>query len=508
MQPIVEMKGISKRFAAVTANDSVDFCCNRKEILCLLGENGAGKTTLMKILYGLYKQDSGEIFYNGNPVHITSPRKAIELGIQMVHQHFMLVPTLSVADNIVLGKEPKKNGLYDRKAAIEIVGRLSEQYGLKIPPQKLVKELSVGEQQRAEIIKALYQGAEVLILDEPTAVLTPQEVEDLFVVMRQLKEDGKSIIIITHKLKETMAISDRVCVLRGGRMAGERLTAETSIDELSEMMVGRKIFKLEHKQAAAGDVVVELENVKLSPGRGAAAAEAGALKDVSFTVCQGEIVGIAGVEGNGQMEVLNVLAGILPKWEGQIRYKGKSIKGMSTAALIAEGLSVIHADRHQYSVALEQKVPENFLLGSQDNPAYYSRKGLLNWGKIRAGSQQMMEQFDVRPVSLSMELGDFSGGNQQKFVVGREIGRDPDFLIAAHPTRGVDISATEFIHRQLLAQKGKGAGVLLISSDLDELMALSDRIAVLYDGRIVAFDEAEKFDAFTLGKLMGGGGVA
>ncbi len=505
MQAIVEMKGITKRFAATVANDAVDFTCRENEILCLLGENGAGKTTLMKILYGQYKPDAGEIWYKGKKVHITGPRASIEMGIQMVHQHFMLVPPLSVADNIVLGREPHRRGFYDKKAAAKIVVQLSEQYGLKVHPNKPVRELSVGEQQRAEIIKALYQGAELLILDEPTAVLTPQEVEDLFVVMRQLKADGKSIIIITHKLKETMAISDRVCVLRAGRMVGERVTAETSIDELSEMMVGHKIFKPENRRFNTKEVVMDLQNVKMST-KNTGEPDIEALKDVTFTVRKNEIVGIAGVEGNGQMEILNVLAGIFPKWEGEILYNGQSIKGLSTAQLIGRGMAVIHADRHQYSVAVNEHVPENFLLGNQENPKYRRRKGVLDWRLVNKDSEAMMKQYDVRPVNLQMQLGDFSGGNQQKFVVGREIGRGPSFLIAAHPTRGVDISATEFIHRQLLAQKEAGAGVLLISSDLDELMALSDRIAVLYDGRIVAFDDADKFDAFSLGKLMGGGG--
>ncbi len=506
-QPVVELKGITKCFAATVANSAVDLHCNQGEILCLLGENGAGKTTLMKILYGQYRPDAGEIWYAGKKVNITSPRDSIALGIQMVHQHFMLVPPLSVADNIVLGKEPRRHGLYNKKAAVEIVARLSQQYGLKVPPQKPVKDLSVGEQQRAEIIKALYQGANLLILDEPSAVLTPQEVEDLFVVMRRLKADGKSIIIITHKLKETMAISDRVCVLRGGKLAGERETAATNTDELSEMMVGRKIFKLENRHFGNSEVVMDLHGVKMRAKQaGSPATEP--LKDVSFNVRKHEVVGIAGVEGNGQMEILGVLSGIFPKWEGEVFYQGRSIKGVPTNRLIEDGISVIHADRHQYSVAMEEKVPENFLLGSQDKPAYRKRKGILDWRLVNRDSEAMMTKYDVRPPSLQMQLKDFSGGNQQKFVVGREIGRGARFLIAAHPTRGVDISATQFIHKQIIELKEAGVGVLLISSDLDELMALSDRIAVLYDGRIVAFDDADKFNAVSLGKLMGGGADA
>ena len=506
MGPIVEMCGITKRFSSTLVNDQVDLSCYPGEILCLLGENGAGKTTLMKILYGLYKQDTGTILYKGHPVTITGPRKAISLGIQMVHQHFMLVPTLSVADNIVLGKEPVHKGLYDKKGAVRIAQELSERYGLKVPSDKLVKDLSVGEQQRTEIIKALYQGAEVLILDEPTAVLTPQEVEELFAVMLQLKADGKSAIIITHKLKETMSISDRVCVLRNGRMAGECKTSETNIDQLSEMMVGRRVYPPKKSRINSDELVIDLQHVTMkSKEKSTDNAAIEMLKDIHFSVYKHEVVGIAGVEGNGQKEVINMLSGLMPSWEGEILYNGRSIKGWSTARLLEEGISVIYADRHKYSVALDQKVPENFLLGSQDGDEFCSRKGILRWKKIPRTSEEMMRTFDVNPLNLNMKMQDFSGGNQQKFVVGREIRRNPRLLVAAHPTRGVDISATEFIHKQLLEQKQQGAGVLVISSDLDELMALSDRIAVIYNGRIVAFDETDKFNAFSLGKWMGGG---
>lgn len=499
VQPLVEMKNISKSFGNNLANDGIDLHLNQNEILCLLGENGAGKTTLMKILYGQYRMDSGEIWYDGKKAEINSPRDAIGLGIQMVHQHFMLVPTLTVYDNIVLGQEPTRKGMYDREKASQLVDTLSKQYGLEVPVNSLVRDLSVGEQQRAEIIKALYRGAEVLILDEPTAVLTPQEVEDLFVVMRQLKADGKSIIIITHKLKETMAISDRVSVLRHGRLAGERKTSETNIDELSELMVGHKIFTPVNRHYADQPEVLRTEKLTLENKTGVS------LKDIDLEIHEKEIVGIAGVEGNGQMELLQVLSGSATNWQGEIFFKGESLKNCCTSELIGKGISYIHADRHQHSVCLDADMTENYLLGNQDNPKY-SNKGMLDWNLIGRDALEMMEQFDVRPRRIQQKLGDFSGGNQQKFVVGREICKEPCFIIAAHPTRGVDISATEFIHKQLIQHKEEGCGVLLISSDLDELMALSDRIAVIYDGKIVAFDSVDKFDSNLLGKFMGGGG--
>lgn len=500
MQKIVEMRGITKTFGNNVANSEVDFFCNRGEVLCLLGENGAGKTTLMNVLYGRYRPDSGSILFDGKPVKISSPRDAISMGIQMVHQHFMLVPTLSVADNVVIGRETCRHGLYDRKEAAETVRRLSEEYGLEVSPEKLVNELSVGEQQRVEIIKALYQGAQILILDEPTAVLTPQEVDDLFKVVSRLRESGKTIIIITHKLKETMAISDRVYVLRQGKMIGERMTSETSIEELSELMVGHKVSKVLRESMKPGETVVEMEHVSMKNAKGVQV-----LKDISLSIREHEILGIAGVEGNGQMELIEVLSALSTGWEGKVFYKGTSMKGRSTAELLADGVSCIHADRQTYSVTMDLEVPENFLMGYQQTQDYRKNKWLIDWPKVIKKSKDLMEEYDVRPRDIERKLSEFSGGNQQKFVVGREMQRDPKFMIAAHPTRGVDIMATAFIHDQLNKQKKAGGCVLLISSDLDELMEMSDRIAVIYDGKIVDCRPAEDYTTMELGRLMGGG---
>ena len=499
MEKIVEMNGIIKAFGTNVALDEVDFYCNKGEVLCLLGENGAGKTTLMKVLYGMYKPDGGSIRYHGETVAISSPRDAISRGIQMVHQHFMLVDTMSVLDNVMIGKEPGKSIYYDRKEAFEIVERLSREYGLKVPAHKLVKDISIGERQRVEIVKALYQGAEIVILDEPTAVLTPQEVNDLFKIIDNLRKDGKTIIIITHKLKETMAISDRVYVLRQGKMIGERAVADTTIAELSELMVGQRIVKSEKKTFEDGDAIVKMTDVTLADESGAKV-----LKGVDLEIRQHEILGIAGVEGNGQTEIIDVLFGLAKDWRGNIEYRGKSIKNVTTAHLIADGMSCIHADRQSFSIAPQLSVPYNYLMGWQDKEVYVSKR-VVDWQKVERDAQLVLEQFDVRPRDIDRNLVEFSGGNQQKFVVGREVSRDPGFMIAAHPTRGVDIMATAFIHGELNRMKEKGAGVLLISSVLDEIMELSARIAVLYDGKIVEVRRSEEFTIMEIGRLMGGG---
>ena len=500
MSNIVEMHHISKAFGSNQANENVDFVCKNGEVLCLLGENGAGKTTLMKILYGMYKPDEGEIYYKGQQVAISSPRIAIHLGIQMVHQHFMLVPPLSVADNVVLGKETKKHIFYDRAKANEQVKALSQEYGLAVSPQKLVADLSVGEQQRVEIIKALYQGADVLILDEPTAVLTPQEVSDLFAVIRRLRESGKTIIMITHKLKETMAISDRVYVMRQGKMVAERITKETSIDELSQLMVGEKINRPEKEAYEVGETIIAMKHVRMKN-----AEQVETLRDITLDIREREIVGIAGIEGNGQKEMIDILTAMQMKWDGEVTLDGESIKKKKTAQILEQGVSCIHADRHAYSIAMRMDVPNNFLMGYQQTDEYKQKNGFLNWNKIRQESAHVLDEYDVRPQDITRTLGEFSGGNQQKFVVGRELKRNPHFLIAAHPTRGVDIMATSFIHKQLIRLKQEGAGILLISSDLDELMELSDRIAVLYDGRIIDVRKADEYTLLELGRMMGGG---
>ncbi len=500
MESLIEMKGIRKVFGENVALDQVDFYCKEGEVLCLLGENGAGKTTLMKILYGMYKVDAGQIFYRGNPVTISSPRAAIAMGIQMVHQHFMLVETMTVLDNVMIGREPKKHGLYDRAEARRIVESLSREYGLKVLPDRLIRDISIGERQRVEIIKALYQGADVLILDEPTAVLTPQEVLDLFRIINTLREGGKTIIMITHKLKETMAIADRVMVLRQGQLVGEREVAQTTIDELSQLMVGEAIRMPQRKALEGEGDLVSFMEVHLADAH-----QGESLKGVNLTIRGREILGIAGVEGNGQAQLIDTLFGLERQWTGDIKVAGQSIKGKHTDDLLALGVACIHADRQAYSIAPSLSVPYNFLMGFQSDPRYLKKGVLIDWKKVSLAAGNALDQYDVRPRDIGRSLEEFSGGNQQKFVVGRETLREPRVLIAAHPTRGVDIKATAFIHQELNRVKAAGGAVLLISSDLDELMALSDRIAVIYDGRIVEVKATEDYTLMELGKLMGGG---
>lgn len=499
MDKLIEMKGISKAFGKNQALDCVDFYCNPGEILCLLGENGAGKTTLMKILYGMYKNDAGEIFYKGQRVEIQNPRVAISMGIQMVHQHFMLVNPMSVVDNIMIGKEPGSALHFNRKKAREIVKQLMEEYGLKVPLDKQVKDISVGEQQRVEIIKALYHGADVLILDEPTAVLTPQEVEELFDIIRRLRENNKTVIVITHKLKEVMAISDRIYVLRHGKKVAERMANETNMGELSRLMVGETVVRPAKKRFNDPEVVVSLRHVAWSNEQ-----KVQVLKDIDFDIHGHEIVGIAGVEGNGQAELIDLLCGLKKGFQGEILYRGENVAGKSCAELLEMGLTCIHADRQAQSIALQLSVPYNLMMGYQ-NGEKYAKNGLVDWKKLQESAAEMMETFDVRPKDTSRCLYEFSGGNQQKFVVGREVMREPQMMIAAHPTRGVDIMATAHIHEELNRLKEQGAGVLLISSDLDELMEMSDRIVVLYDGTTVDSRDAGEYTLMDLGRLMGGG---
>lgn len=500
LEKILEMKDIRKTFGNNVALNSVDFHCKKGEVICLLGENGAGKSTLMKILYGLYKKDSGEIWHKGELMEFEGPRDAISRGIQMVHQHFMLVDTLSVVDNIMIGKEAGNFLYFDRVKAGKIVAKLSEDFGLKVPLDRLIKDISVGERQRVEIIKALYQGADILILDEPTAVLTPQEVEELFKVIYNLRESGKTIIMITHKLKETMAISDRVYVLRQGRMMGERIIADTSIDELSELMIGRQIPKCKKIKTEFNETLLQFKDVKFKDINNLEI-----LKGITFDIKKGEILGIAGVEGNGQSEIINVLFGLQDGWTGDIVLDGKSIKGKDTEQLIAEGIYCIHSDRQSYNIAQDLNVPYNFLMGSQNNKEFIVSKYFIDWETVKKKAMKAFDIYDVRPRDITRCLSEFSGGNQQKFVVGREILRKPKLMIAGHPTRGVDIMACSFVHRELNGLKRDGVGILLISSDLDELLELSDRIAVVHDGRCVEIKDAEDYTLMELGKLMGGG---
>lgn len=494
--PVIEMINISKRFGDVQANADVNLRVFPGEIHCLLGENGAGKSTLMKGLYGLYPVDAGEIRVRRHPVTIRSPRDAMAVGIGMVHQHFMLVDDFTVAENVIAGMEPTRGGLIDMDEAHRIVTDFGQRFGLYVDPAARVEQLSVGEQQRVEILKALIRGTDFLILDEPTAVLTPQEVNELFHVMQQLKTDGKTIIFITHKLKETMAFSDRVTVLRGGRDVGTMRTADTSPEELAQLMVGRRVMlRVKPPPAKQGPPLLQLDDVTVT------GAGKHPLRSVSLRVRGGEIVGVAGVEGNGQLELEEVIAGWRVPDSGRVRIGGRDLTGAGPKLRRRLGLAHIPSDRLRRGLATSLSMERNAVLGRHWSPPY-ARLGLLRAGHIRQFTAELATRFDVRgsrgPVS------ELSGGNQQKLVVGRELYHNPWVILACQPTRGVDVGAIERIHQALLAMRSRGAAILLISADLEELLALSDRLVVMFEGEIIADGETDSFTEATLGLLMAG----
>lgn len=495
----VEMKNITKRFSDTVANDSVNFSVKKGEIHSLLGENGAGKTTLMKTLYGMYQPNEGEIFINGHKEKIENPAKAISLGIAMVHQHFMLVEPLTAAENVVLGYEPKKGMFFNLDKAREEVTQISEKYGLKVDPLEKVEDLPVGAKQRLEIIKGLYRKADILILDEPTAVLTPLEVEDLFKVLRKLKEAGKTIILITHKLKETMEIADRVTVLRSGTIVYTAEKTETSPEKLAEMMVGRKVSfevkknPVEHEKKT----VLELKKACYSKNK------VKILNELSLNIKSGEILGLAGVEGNGQTEVIEALTGLIPLEKGEILLQGERITDLSPIKRIKAGIGHIPEDRNKRGLVEEFSIKENLILGYH-RKSDFCNKGILKNNNIAKFASKIRSQFNIKTVDVDTEAAALSGGNQQKIVIGRVLSQEPKVIIAAQPTRGVDIGAIEYIHNKLMEMKEAGKAILLISAELDEIMKLSDRIAVIYEGQIVAEDEADNFDEYKLGALMTG----
>jgi ABC-type uncharacterized transport system ATPase subunit len=494
---ILELKKITKRFGSVIANDGLDLDIEKGQIHCLLGENGAGKTTLMKILFGLYSCDQGSIVLNGKPVKIESPSEAIALGIGMIHQNFMLVDRLSVAENIVAGCEPKSGFLLDMVKAKEDVKQLSEEYGLRLDPDAGVENISVGEQQRVEILKVLYRNADIFILDEPTAVLTPREVEELFSILRKLKSDGKTIIFITHKLKEAMAVSDQITVLRDGRKVGTVDTSDTNPNELAKMMVGRNvILRIDKREKHPGEIIFETRNLfatnPISHLR---------LRDINLIIREGEIVGIAGVEGNGQLELEEVLMGLREIDEGEILLNNRDISKMSTAKRREHRMVHIPSDRFRRGLIRSQNIEKNLILGSEWNRPF-ARRGILSQSAIREYSQRVIEEFDIRCSGSKEQIDSLSGGNQQKVIIARELSRDPKIIIAAQPTRGVDIGAIEYIHNVLIKMRDQNRGILLISAELDELMSLSDRILVIYEGEIVA--EGSDFKEEELGLLMAG----
>ncbi len=497
----LRMRGITKRFGRIPANDAVDFAVAKGEIHCLLGENGAGKTTLMKILFGLHKKDAGEIFLDGRPVEISSPGDAIAGGIGMVHQHFMLVGRLTVTENIIAGIEPRSGLLLDYRRAREMVREISGRYGLKVDPDARVEEISVGQQQRVEILKALLREAELLIFDEPTAVLTPQEVQELFGVMKRLKASGKTMVFITHKLKETMEISDRVTILRDGRKVATVETARTTPARLAEMMVGREVeLQVARPDVTRGERILALKDLRVKGADGRYR-----LKGVNLEIHQGEILGIAGVEGNGQLELEEVVAGLLKPAQGRVLLGAEDITALDPRAIRARGVAYIPSDRLKRGMIGGFSLARNLILGSQRGRAF-APGGILRHHRIEAEARRLIADFDIRAASVHEPAAALSGGNQQKVVIARELSRRPELVVAAQPTRGVDVGAVEYIHRQLLKMRGEGKGVLLISAELDELRALSDRIAVLYEGRIVAEGPSGSFTEQGLGLLMAGEG--
>lgn len=500
MKKVIEMKGITKVFPGTIANDNVDFDLLEGETHVLLGENGAGKTTLMNILYGLYQQEKGDIYVDGNLVKIDNPNSAIRLGIGMVHQHFMLVNNFTVAENIVLGSEPKKGLMLDRKKADEAVKELADKYGFAIEPNAKIEDISVGQQQKVEILKALYRGARILILDEPTAVLTPQEIDELGKILDNLKKEGKSVILITHKLKEVMSMSDRVTIIRRGKVTGDVKTSETDINHLAELMVGRKVnLVVDKKEAKIGQETLKINNLSADDQRGLPA-----VKDVTFTVHSGEIFGIAGVDGNGQTELLEVITGLRKPHSGSMSLNDKDLYGKTPREIIDYGVGHIPEDRHKRGLVLKYSLVENSVLGIHRNKEF--NKGIMmDYKAIRKHSDSLIEEFDVRTPNADVFASALSGGNQQKLIAAREISKDPELLIAAQPTRGIDVGAIEYIHKRLVQERDKGKAVLLVSLELDEILALSDRIGVMYDGKIVAVLDRKDADEQKLGILMAGG---
>ena len=496
----VEMRGIVKRFPGVIANDGIDFALRRGEIHGLLGENGAGKTVLMSILYGLYRPDAGQILINGKPQSNYGPATAIRLGIGMVHQHFMLVPRLTVAENIMLGQEPIRSGLFiDRNAAIQRIEEFSNQYGLPVDPRARVEQLPVGEQQRVEIIKALYRGADTLILDEPTAVLTEQEVEHLENALRTLKGEGKSTVLITHKLREAIEICDRITVLRKGKVIGTVAAAETNERELAEMMVGRDVVFTVRRTEAKGtpEPVLKVEKIEAEDDRGLPA-----LKGVSFELRKNEILGIAGVQGNGQAELAEVLTGLRPVKRGSIFLDGLDLTGKTARDFIDAGIAHIPADRQLRGLVMDFTIRENAILGRQRAREFAPNRFWHNQRAITRYTERIVEEYGVKTPSILVLARNLSGGNQQRLIVGREFSKQPRVIIAAQPTRGLDVGGMEYVREQLLGMRDQGAAVLLISMDLDEVMMLSDRIAVIYNGEIVAIKDPEDTDRRELGELM------
>jgi len=494
----LELKGITKRFGSLVANDHIDLTVEQAQIHALLGENGAGKTTLMNVLFGLSQPDVGEILIDGQPQHLESPGDAIRAGIGMVHQHFMLVPVFTVAENVTLGMERTRVlGLLDRRRTRRDVRELSERYGLEVDPDALVEDLPVGVQQRVEIIKALMRDASVLILDEPTSVLTPLETEELFRIMRDLRAGGRSLVFISHKLKEVQEIADTITVIRRGRVVGER-PPTTSDAELASLMVGRSVqLRVTKPPARPGDVRLDVQGLTVTSEQGKSA-----LDEVSFQVRAGEILGVAGVQGNGQTELCEALVGLMPTAAGSVRLEGRDLTHATPRQRLHSGVGYIPEDRQEDGLVAGFSVADNLILDVYNEPPYSSGIA-LDLGTINRTAAERVADFDVRTTSTATPVGTLSGGNQQKVILAREVGREVRLLVASQPTRGLDVGSIEFVHRRIIEQRDQGLGVLLISSELDEIYALSDRIAVMYEGKITGFRDPD-VPAEELGMLMAG----
>ncbi len=493
------MRGMTKRFPGVLANDHVDFTLDGGEVHALLGENGAGKTTLMNLLYGLYTADEGEIKVRGQEVRISSPKDSIGLGISMVHQHFELVETLTVAENVVLGLKVAREPLLNLHAVSDAVSALSKSYGLGVSPHSLIRQLSVGERQKVEILKVLYRGTSILILDEPTSVLTPQESEELFRFVRSMTKDGKSVVIITHKLQEVMDVSDTVTVLRKGKVVGRVATRTTNTGQLATMMVGHEVKFASHTGAAgAGQSLLRLDDVHALSDKGSMA-----LRGLSLALGEGEILGIAGVAGNGQNELVDILLGIRRIERGSITLRGVDISNSSPAEIINAGIGVIPEDRRGLGLVMEFSIAENLMLENR-NAEPYSKKGFLDQGEIRSHAEALVREFAIATPDVSLPAYTLSGGNLQRLLLAKVLSRKPAVMVASQPTAGLDVAATQFIWEKLMSERDRGVGIILISSDLNEISALSDRIACIYDGTITGTMPAAEADLKKVGLLMGG----
>lgn len=500
MAPLLEVKNVTKKFPGVLANDNISLTVNPGEIVALLGENGAGKSTLVKMIYGLYPPDSGEIRINGEKVSLASPKEAIDLGVGMVHQHFQLVPVFSVAQNVALGAEKKKFGLYDSSQAEKDVAELSKKYGLAVDPAAKIEDLPVGTQQRVEILKVLYRDAKLLILDEPTAVLTPQETDELLEVMRGFAKQGVGVIFITHKLREVLAVADRVVVLRNGKLVGETKPSQTDQAGLAQMMVGRPVVLDVKKDEAKPDgEVLRVEKLVVKDDRNLIA-----VNELSISVRAGEIVGIAGVEGNGQRELVQAITGLRKIESGKVLINNEDATDASPHQVHRMSVAHVPEDRERDGLVSSYSIADNLVLNRFDEPEF-SKRGVRQPEAIRKLATELVEKFDVKTPSIDTSAGSLSGGNKQKLVIARELAWEPKLLIAAQPTRGVDVGSIEFIHNQIVQARDKGAAVLLVSAELDEVLGLADRVAVIYAGRIVAELDESEAERNKVGRLMAGG---